>query len=87
MSTKEVIEKEAASPPGWGGTVRAMKKHKEIDNPYALAWYMSKKKKGDKWGPGGKLKKKPHPHYKEDRKKSNINDEQIILDVIKTFQK
>jgi len=24
------------SPPGWGGTVRAMKKHKDIDNPFAL---------------------------------------------------
>jgi len=43
------------SPPGWHGTVRAMKTHKEpkkdIDNPYALAWHM--KKKGDK------------PHYKD----------------------
>ena len=34
------------SPPGFKGTVKAMKKHKEIDNPYALAWYM--KNKGDK---------------------------------------
>jgi hypothetical protein len=46
------------SPPGWSGSVKAMKKHKkDIDNPYALAWHM--KKKGDK------------PHYKpeEDSKK------------------
>ena len=28
------------SPPGFEGTVKAMKKHKEIDNPYALAWHM-----------------------------------------------
>jgi hypothetical protein len=28
------------APPGMEGTVKAMKKHKEIDNPYALAWYM-----------------------------------------------
>ena len=34
------------SPPGFKGTVKAMKKHKEIDNPYALAWYM--KNKGDR---------------------------------------
>lgn len=34
------------SPPGFKGTVKAMKKHDEIDNPYALAWYM--KNKGDK---------------------------------------
>lgn len=40
------------SPPGWGGTVERMKKHKDIDNPFALAWSM--KKKGYK------------PHYKEE---------------------
>ena len=28
------------SPPGFEGTVKAMKKHKDIDNPYALAWHM-----------------------------------------------
>jgi hypothetical protein len=53
------------SPPGWSGTVKAMKKHKEIDNPFALAWYM--KKKGDK------------PHYKPEKKskknESNLNFE------------
>ena len=31
------------SPPGFEGTVKAMKKHKEIDNPYALSWYMKNK--------------------------------------------
>ena len=31
------------SPPGFEGTVKAMKKHKEIDNPYALAWWMKNK--------------------------------------------
>ena len=31
------------SPPGFEGTVKAMKKHKEVDNPYALAWYMKNK--------------------------------------------
>lgn len=31
------------SPPGWSGTVKAMKKHPEIDNPFALAWSMKKK--------------------------------------------
>lgn len=40
------------SPPGWHGTVAAMKKHKnDIDEPYALAWHG--KKKGKK------------PHYKD----------------------
>ena len=36
------LKKEIA-PPGWEGTVKAMKKNKEIDNPYALAWYMKNK--------------------------------------------
>lgn len=31
------------SPPGWEGTVKHMKKHKEIKNPWALAWSMKKK--------------------------------------------
>lgn len=32
-----------ASPPGFEGTVKAMKKDKDIDNPYALAWWMKNK--------------------------------------------
>ena len=28
------------APPGWSGTVAAMEEHPEIDNPYALAWWM-----------------------------------------------
>jgi hypothetical protein len=31
------------APPGWEGTVRKMKSHKEISNPYALAWHMKNK--------------------------------------------
>lgn len=31
------------APAGWEGTVKAMKKHKDIDNPYALAWSMKNK--------------------------------------------
>lgn len=31
-----------SSPPGWRGTVKAMKKHREISNPFALAWSMKK---------------------------------------------
>lgn len=33
------------SPPGFEGTVKALKKRhsKEVDNPYALAWYMKNK--------------------------------------------
>lgn len=39
---EELLE---VSPPGFKGTVKAMKKHDDIDNPYALAWHM--KNKGD----------------------------------------
>lgn len=31
---------EKISPPGWEGTVQHMKEHSEIDNPWALAWWM-----------------------------------------------
>lgn len=42
---QELLDKEVdeIAPPGWEGTVRHMKKHKEIDNPYAPAWSMKKK--------------------------------------------
>ena len=46
MKSKEqgVAEQlDEVSPKGWEGTVKAMKKHKEIDNPWALAWYMKNK--------------------------------------------
>ena len=36
----QVIE---VAPPGFEGTVKAMKKYKGIDNPYALAWSMKNK--------------------------------------------
>jgi hypothetical protein len=31
------------APPGWEKTVKAMKKHDNIDNPFALAWSMKNK--------------------------------------------
>lgn len=40
----DTVNSEVA-PPGWEGTVKRMKKHPEITNPWALAWYM--KGKGD----------------------------------------
>lgn len=48
MYFKETIDEveqdlQEVSPPGFKGTVKAMKKHGEIDNPFALAWYMKKK--------------------------------------------
>ncbi len=43
-------DKTAVAPPGWEPTVKKMKKHPEIDNPWALAWWM----KGEGAKPGGK---------------------------------
>ena len=37
---EQVVEK---APPGFEGTVKAMKKHKEVTNPFALAWSMKNK--------------------------------------------
>ena len=40
QATENIAEK---APPGFKGTVKAMKKHKDIDNPFALAWSMKNK--------------------------------------------
>ena len=83
--SKEAIEeKEAVVEKGWKGTAKAMKKHKEIDNPFALTNWMSKQKKGDPWGSGGKLKDKPESHYTEKgkKKKSSFDDEKIISEIV-----
>ena len=53
--------RDEVAPPGWEGTVKAMKKHKDIDNPWALAWSMKKK---------GYKSHKPE-HNKKKRKKMN----------------
>jgi hypothetical protein len=37
------FDQNESAPQGWEGTVKAMKKHKEIDNPYALAHSMKNK--------------------------------------------
>lgn len=36
-------EMDEVAPDGWEGTVKAMKKYKKIDNPWALAYYMKSK--------------------------------------------
>lgn len=38
-----VGELDEKAPPGFEGTVKAMKKDKNIENPYALAWSMRNK--------------------------------------------
>ena len=56
----ENINIDEVSPPKWKGTVKAMMKHKDIDNPWALAWWM--KKQGHK------------PHYVSPRHKKSTKD-------------
>lgn len=53
-SSGEGLSYEAVAPPGWEKTVEDMKGDSDIDNPFALAWWM--KSKGYK--PGGKKDKK-----------------------------
>lgn len=53
-------DKEAVSPPGWGGTVEHMKDRPEIDNEFALAWWM--RNRGYE------------PHHKERKKKGSMPD-------------
>lgn len=45
QSSKESNEVDAdeVAPPGWEPTVKAMKKHKDVSNPWALSWYMKGK--------------------------------------------
>lgn len=37
---KVSTEEEGVAPPGWKKTVEKMKKHKDIDNPFAIAWWL-----------------------------------------------
>jgi hypothetical protein len=82
-----ILDKAAVSPKNWSGTTKAMKRHKNISNPFALSWWMTKQKPGAKWGPGGKLKKSPQPHYKPEKKKKSDSEStdkiaQIADDII-----
>lgn len=52
----EIVVEAEVSPPGWSGTVKAMKKHPKISNPFALAYWM--KDRGDT------------PHYKPEKKET-----------------
>ncbi len=40
---KDPADMDEVAPPGWEKSVKAMKKHKDIKNPWALAWSMKKK--------------------------------------------
>lgn len=59
-----------AAPPGFEGTVKAMKKHKEIGNEYALAWWM--KNKGYK-----SHKNKDGSDKRKSTNESTVNEESV----------
>lgn len=62
------------SPPGFKGTVKAMKKHDDIDNPYALAWHM--KNKGDK----AHYKDKDGRPEKKEKYKEEVEFSDILIE-------
>lgn len=80
----EEVEIDEKAPPGFEGTVKAMKKHKEIDNPFALAWSMKNKgykshKKAD-----GSMKKEEVELEEEDLDEAVSRKHfQQVADVIK----
>jgi hypothetical protein len=75
LANKQAKERESLSeegleekaPPGFEGTVKAMKKHPEIDNPYALSWYLKNK--------GAKSHRKEDGSVKEEIK---LDEEHIV---------
>jgi len=69
------------SPPGFKGTVKAMKKHDEIDNPYALAWHM--KNKGDK----ARYKNKDGRPEKKEKYKEDVDEANLPPHLAKFFDK
>lgn len=63
LPTKELlVESDASvlnekSPKGWEGTVKAMKKHKDIDNPWALSHWMKNRGEHSHYTKTGKKKR------------------------------
>lgn len=71
---KEGIEE--VSPPGFKGTVKAMKKHDEIDNPFALAWHMKNKGyKSHKKADGSPKNEDSNPEYDDEAGMADNNIE------------
>lgn len=68
-----------SAPPGWEGTVKAMKKHKDIDNPFALAWSMKNKgdtphkKESAEGGPGSGRHKGDHTNSIRQAQQNHID--------------
>jgi hypothetical protein len=86
----EMVEIDEVAPPGGEGTVRGLKKHKNINNPYALAWWM--KNRGYKLhksmeeaiapAPTAQSQQKPQQSQKNPQNTSAIN--QVLAAKAKT---
>jgi len=81
QANEDVESVDEKAPPGFEGTVKAMKKHKDIDNPFALAWSMKNKgykshKKAD-----GSMKKEEVEELEEAVSRKHF---QQVADLIKT---
>ena len=76
--SKEKVDE--VSPPGWEKTVKAMKKHKDIDNPYALAWYM--KGKGYKSRKESVELEESTPAYRKMLKDYEKSDDKKVFDIL-----
>jgi hypothetical protein len=84
---KEDVESvDEKAPPGFEGTVKAMKKHKDIDNPFALAWSMKNKGyKSHKKADGSMKKEEVELQTEEDLDEAVSRKHfQQVADLIKT---
>ncbi|HET8688773.1 MAG TPA: hypothetical protein VFM18_19320 [Methanosarcina sp.] len=73
------------APEGWEGTVKKMKKHKEIDNPWALANYM--KDKGYKSHVKEDAEKSQLLQLKKELAEANQNDSEAVTRIIIELRK
>jgi hypothetical protein len=87
--TKELTKEEAEAieekaPPGFEGTVKAMKKHPEIDNPYALAWSMKNKGAKSHRKADGSVKEETMKSYKQfvESLQESLVEEEIVEEEI-----
>jgi len=83
---EEVESVDEKAPPGFEGTVKAMKKHKDIDNPFALAWSMKNKGyKSHKKADGSMKKEEVELQTEEDLEEAVSRKHfQQVADLIKT---
>ena len=65
LAEDEELELSEKAPPGWAGTVKAMKKHMDADKAFALAWTGYKQGKEPHYKDSGSTKAKGEPVKKK----------------------